>query len=133
MGAITSVRINRAEGYAPDCGPRTFTTITQAEGFLRVAARTAPATGGYDKCDFKITFSDGNTYEGRIDLQRVHTAGYSIGQHVIGFLEFISGMRRPAHLSEDRYRAYLAEPHVAKEREPAIAFLAQYRTTLEAP
>lgn len=104
---ITSVFVERAEGPTELCKSYTFSNVPSAEAYLRKGAYTAPATGGYDKHDFKITFSDGDTYEGRIDLERKHVAGYSIRDHVIGYMKFLAGERKPAHMTEREYQSFL--------------------------
>ncbi|MFS0657395.1 LPD25 domain-containing protein [Niallia alba] len=44
------------------------TTFAEAEIIIRNAAKHAPDNGAYDKTKFLITWNDGNTYEGRLDI-----------------------------------------------------------------
>jgi hypothetical protein len=78
------------------------------EAILRIA-KDAPAGGAYDKTGFEIEWADGNDYEGRIDVTR-DMARWSapLTKHVFDFNSFASGRRRPPHLTEERYRQYLA-------------------------
>lgn len=63
------------------------------ESVLRAAALDAPADGCYDKTKFRIDWSTGSTYEGRIDLQRQHAdmAG-PLAAHVAEFVGHIAGL-----------------------------------------
>lgn len=68
---VNNITITRAEGPSRLCGKtntRTFTNYSDADRFLKSASDTPRRGGGYDKFDFKVTFTDGNTYEGRADV-----------------------------------------------------------------
>lgn len=69
-----------------------------------IAVRLQP-NSGYDKTAFRITFSDGEKYEGRLDLTR---SDYSIRDHARSFLRFHSGLAKPSHLTDAQYKSYLA-------------------------
>lgn len=108
MSKISSIVIDRAEGPSDLCGERTFTTLKEAEAFLKEAAQTAPDTGGYDKCDFTIKWADGEVYSGRADIQRKHSiTGYSLKAHITDFISFVGGWSRPDHLTPAQYASYL--------------------------
>jgi len=102
--------LNRAEGPSALCGPaQPVTTWKDADNILRQWSRTAPDKGqGYDKCDFTITWADGETYTGRYDLKR-HDGGFTdlLGYHVRSFLTFYSGNRRPDWMTPDQYEQTL--------------------------
>lgn len=102
---VTAITFNRAEGRAHECGPRTFTgpdAWRDVERHIMVAARTAPASGGYDKCDVTITFADGFTYRTRYDMVHPTRSGHeSLASHVRGTWECYAGRRIPAHLATD--------------------------------
>lgn len=96
--------------------PEEFRTFADANVFLRELARNAPGPGGgYYKTDFTITFEDGETYEGRIDLTNVESP--DLVEHVRKFVEFYAGWIKaselPSHISEEQYRAILLRdiPH----------------------
>lgn len=76
----------RREG---DPDKETFVTVAAAEVALAAHAFDAPATGGYDKVDFKVVLTNDDCYEGRIDLQYQHRTGYSIRGHIVDFLTYI--------------------------------------------
>jgi hypothetical protein len=106
---IASITITRREGLISQCDkPRTFLTLASAEAVLKRGARTCPEGGAYDKHDFVIAFSDGEKYEGRIDLKRKHaTTGYSITDHVVRFVEFHAGTSCPSHMTAKEYAKFL--------------------------
>ena len=112
---ITKVWIARAEGRPSECIARTYEgpgSLKQADTELRSWARTAPEGGGYDKCDFRVTWEDGETYEGRYDLVRDDTVKASIGAQMVSFLRFYAGTQCPGHLTEVEYRAFLKRSDV---------------------
>lgn len=122
---ITKVEIRRGEGPSHLCGKwRSFLTIEGAESYLRDMAFTAPKGGGYDKHDVKIHMSDGDSYEGRIDLTHDHVSGYDIRRHVADFMGFLAGVHRPAHMTEQQYNS--ATKMYAKHRAGAIEFLGKH-------
>ncbi|QSF43514.1 LPD25 domain-containing protein [Paenibacillus tianjinensis] len=63
---------------------------------------------GYTKTSFTITWADGYTHEGRIDITPSLINKYNpIGEHVKNFYESIAGLRKPSHWSEEQYKGYL--------------------------
>lgn len=106
-GAL-SITITRAEGYEDECGrPVTVYSFAAADDLLRAWSESAPAHGGYDKCDFAITWPDGGTYEGRYDLKH-HTAERpSLTAHMVDLAEFYTGANCPAHMSTADYARFM--------------------------
>jgi hypothetical protein len=93
-----------------ECVTVVRTRWIETDWVLKAWAKTAPEGGGYDKCDFTITYDDGETYSGRFDLQRDHMAGSNLlGNHVRLFCETYSGRRRPTHITPERYRALMKQ------------------------
>ena len=45
----------------------------ESDAILKLWARTAPNTGYYDTCNFKILFQDGNSYSGTYRLRQPDT------------------------------------------------------------
>jgi len=112
-GKIPAVKFEllRAEGLIEETGPAApVTTWAEADNILRNWARTAPQPGhGYDKCDFKITYADGDTYEGRYDLKfHDQTFPELLAWHIRQHCEFYAGTRRPDWMTEDKYQDVLA-------------------------
>jgi hypothetical protein len=122
---VKSILIDRAEGPVDLCGPQLVTTYEEASRVFAVIAQTAPDGGGYDKCDFTVTFADGEKYEGRADIQRQHLGGYHLGDHMKQFLGYLAGTYRPAHVVKDSDWKEICDRNA--ERAPdAVAFLAKY-------
>lgn len=89
---------------------REFTSWDKTNSHLTRMCLHAPNNGTYDKTGFTIHWSDGDTYEGRIDLQRHMTATPRLLQsHIAEHLGFYAGTKRPAHLSPTQYEQYLAD------------------------
>ena len=111
---IVEIVIDRAEGPRAYCGKKTVETIDEANKLLRQHARTAPKTGqGYDKCDFVITFADGETYDGRFDLQ---SDGLPyLEDHIHDFLMCYSGLRKPRRWTEAEYSVVINRTPGLKE------------------
>lgn len=65
---------------------------SKVESVMRAASLDAPDTGAYDKTKFVITWSNGNTYEGRIDLVRANAEGTPLADHVLSFVSHIAEM-----------------------------------------
>jgi hypothetical protein len=106
---VTIIELERWEGPIEECGKKvTVETFAQASSQLARWARNAPDTGGYDKTGFKVTWANGQTYEGRVDLQRGNIFGYHLGSHMQKHLEFYAGLYRPPHITEEQYAAFLA-------------------------
>lgn len=123
------ITIDRAEGMHHECIKTEHTTWAEAEQRILDIRSTAPADGGYDKCDFKIEFEDGQTYEGRYDAQHTSiTDEVGLAGHVRSHLEFLSGDRCPAHMTKDEYDRAMAvrEHRIPGIREEAKTFLANY-------
>jgi len=123
--AVTSVTIVRAEGPSHLCDkPETFTSLAKATTRLREWSWSAPKAGdGYDKCDFAIVFANGETYEGRFDLQQNLAGEGSLEQHIQQHVKFYAGLFCPAHMKRARYESYINE---IGQQAASLAFLAKY-------
>lgn len=97
-----------------DLEGRAFSTWAEATAALAPVAM-GHATGGYLKTAFRVTFSDGETYEGRIDLQ---SSEYDLARHVRQHCEFYAGTYQPAHMTAERYAEYRA---AMEKTRPGIA------------
>ena len=103
-----SITIERAEGLSSECGqPVTVGSFAEADAVLHAWSETAPSRGGYDKCDFSISWADGGTYSGRYDLKHHSKEPASLTQHMIDECEFHTGKFCPLHMSQDDYTSYL--------------------------
>ncbi len=55
----------------------------ETDAILKLWAKTAPSTGYYDNCEFRIFFEDGNTYSGSYHLKQHDTFLKSLLPHHI--------------------------------------------------
>lgn len=87
---VTEVVLNRAEGPTDLCGiDHKFPRLSLADNLLMVWAWGMPADQmGYDKVDFTVYLSNGDTYEGRFDLKPSHRISASIKNQMVGHLEW---------------------------------------------
>jgi len=128
--SATSLIITRAEGPINLCISRIFDTDdsgtcwTKAAAFLRSQCHTFPASGGYDKHDLCVYFADGETYKGRLDC-KANGEDCDPADHVRVFVEFVAGLRCPAHWSAEKYMAHIKED--LADAAEAMAFLATYQ------
>ncbi len=133
-GLIPAVKIEitRAEGLTSEVtGKPEVCTDAHIDGAWECAnhvlvkwSGTAPKEGGYDKCDFKVTWEDGETYEGRYDLKHYTIEYPNLAKHIYDFLMFHAGLKKPAHMSTEEYQRYLS-------REPASSMVPQSQQFLQ--
>jgi hypothetical protein len=107
MKKVIGFIIDRYEGFTHECGPQEATTWEAAEAIVAKMAETAPPTGeGYDKAGFTLTYEDGFTYEGRIDLQEeMSLQSDNLASHIRANVEYYIKSSRPEWMKEDRWRA----------------------------
>lgn len=127
---VKEVWLNRAEGPKGQTGERIVHSLEAADEVLKKWAQTAPKPGGgYDKTDFKVTFDDGETYEGRYDLKQEDRKKKSLlGTHIQENLVFYGGLHRPSHLTAEQYDQFIE--NMSREGGPTqedyIEFLRKY-------
>lgn len=100
---VEKIELDRAEGPSKECYAVTVKTFAEAQKQLKKWGRSAPrpresgGTGGYDKTDFKVTFADGESYDGRYDLIYGGTddSGDDLFWHIKNYLLFLANERRP--------------------------------------
>lgn len=126
---IVKVEIPWGEGLP--FNPRTFSSLTEADKFLKTRALEAPGhgqLGGYLKTDFVIHFADGETYTGTYSLKH-HDSRFVnlIGRHVHNFAMFYSGQVKtedlPSHLDAQKYQEIVGRHKHAQDYKD---FLAKY-------
>lgn len=108
---VKEIRLQRIEGSIglDSFDPVTVTTWAEANAILRSWAKTAPGPGqGYDKCDFTVTWQDGETYNGRYDLEGRETETADLAAHVMAHARFMAGQWR-SWASPEQYAAILAD------------------------
>lgn len=121
---VKEVFLERAEGPVADCIKVTVPSLAEATNTLMRWSWTAPKDLGYDKCDFRVTFEDGEVYEGRYDLKRGLKDEGSLQHHIVSFIEFYAGKHKPPHLTEQKYRDFLRS--AAPDPTPYLEFLEKY-------
>jgi hypothetical protein len=75
--------------------------------------------GGYHKTAFRVTWADGETYEGRIDARPGRT---NIREHMRNYCLYHSGRSFPGHYTAEQWAAYLNEC-VKPEKRAALAHI----------
>lgn len=87
---VKFITLTRAEGNADECGkPVTVSTWDAASATLSGWAWTAPKDGGYDKCLFTVEWANGETYQGRFDLEYRHVMGAHVEDQIGRFLRYV--------------------------------------------
>jgi hypothetical protein len=116
---LKTIDLVRAEGPTALCGPApTVATWQDANNLLRNWSDTAPATGGYDKCDFKLVLEAASgqelVYHGRYDLKHWKLEVPALTRHMLETAMFAVGAFRPDHLDERQYQQVL-DKHYPRE------------------
>lgn len=98
-------------------GTKTLTCWQQANKAIFRHAFTMDPRGSYDKTDFRVTFADGDTYTGRIDISnRDHAVAAPLSNHIASHCAFASGRSCPGHMARadyDRVVSGIAAEHKA--------------------
>jgi hypothetical protein len=85
----------------------TVSTFQEAENIILKAAIHAPDTGAYDKTDFILTWSNGQQYKGRFDIQYKHTLTIKpLYNHVMSFINHVITDTEKGWYSEDQKEGY---------------------------
>ena len=128
MIKIRSVWMKDVEGYGEEKLIRGPGALDKAQAQMRKWGSMGapdPETGCYSKCDFVVTFEDGDTYTGRYDLQSNGLAsGLTIGQQMKNFVGLIAGTFRPAWCSDEDWER-ICERHKDDKAE-ALEWLETY-------
>lgn len=128
MTKLNAVKIvfERVEGYSHECTKHVFegpTCWEDVEAHIAKARLTAPATGGYDKCDVEITYEkdatgDALTYSLRYDMQHPDRSGYgdTLAKHVRSSWMFYAMRETPPHLTRERHERVIKNLEI----DPAV-------------
>jgi len=96
LPAVKEITITRWEGRHEECmKPVTVKSFAEANRVLEQWRASAPDYGqGYDKVGFKITFVNGDKYDGRYDLNKANYKGYAdqptLEEHIIAIQKYYS-------------------------------------------
>lgn len=127
MKKAISIRLERAEGRVHECESVTFSSPSVWEDAGRRLfswSMTAPREGGYHKCDFCVTYEDGETYEGRYDLVHHTVERPSLERNHV---DFSAGEWTPPHMTKERHDAYLRDVVGAEKVDAYRKFRAEYQ------
>lgn len=136
-GKIQPARIvfNWSESNAIGNG-EAFETFSKANATIHSATGSAPGGGAYDKTDFTIHYTDGNTYHGRIDItQSMRSDLAPLTSHIRNFQRAMTGDHCPPHMDQKRYGQMIANAELSEPgtRQAARDFLARYALTDPTP
>lgn len=117
MPYVQHVVLDRAEGPTRPDGSMPIAVVRSmaaASALLRDWSTTAPKGGAYDKVDFWVTWTDGEVYRGRYDLQHWSVPGErcDLAAHVVDYLRWVATVRQ-----RDEDRARLGPALVSEEDE----------------
>lgn len=106
---VKSIEINRAEGHPGQCYPSQHDSWESAEARLMNVCLDTPT--GSSKCDFTITWLDGETYKGTYSAKLPSSKHYdgTLGKHVRFYLEYSAGLNCPSYIPEADYHKSLEE------------------------
>jgi len=122
------ITLHRAEGPSAECITVEVRTFAEAERVLRKWRETAPGPGGgYDKTDFIVHYADGETYIGRIDLERENPETSDLAGHMNDSLKFYTGEFCPPHMTQNEYETYLSTYANPENRVGSHAWLRTYQ------
>ncbi|MCR8641514.1 hypothetical protein NV379_02485 [Paenibacillus sp. N1-5-1-14] len=92
----------------------TVTTFAEAEESVRLIASNV--RGGYDKTKFVITWTDGDTYTGRLDVEKKDENKQTpIKDHITDWLQFLTVDKKPSHMSVEQYHNTLKAYAITEE------------------
>ena len=124
-----SIEIDRWEGTETQVGAQTVTGLKvwqKANNVLFAIALTVE--GGYDKCGFTVTFDDGDTYEGRIDVYPCGEGkNETLEEHIRLHCLFHTGQASAPWMGKKRYREFLKAVVKPAQHEALMAILETYK------
>ena len=133
MIPVKTIEITRGEGpYENTRFPvgETFTLgcWSDAEAVLLGIANCKRKSGDvncYDKTDFKVTWDDGKTYEGRADVT-ANGEDTDLRRHIREYLGLMCGRWRPVWMDDKTWNRTQSDYQREGYAEPAAAFLDTY-------
>ena len=125
-------------GHVPETTFKGKDCWKDAQAALSTASLFAPRDGCYHKTDFTITWSDGDTYNGRLDLKHPNADNLrnDLAAHVRDHLVWNAGLAfkqqtTPTHLTEAQYKAYLKE--YVKDGQTYLDYLREHELPCLSP
>ena len=126
---VQFIEITRAEGPHNLCDiTKAFRTFDDANEWLLEQSETFPKGGGYDKHDFKVVYSNGVEYKGRLDCQHPSEidSDLDVAKHMRDFLFWYAGMTDNPWCGIAKYNAMIDEYESDGSKQWAIDFLDNY-------
>jgi hypothetical protein len=103
---VSSIRFEWSESAEIKDG-QTVSTFEEAEKLIKKAALNSPYDQGYDKTKFIIKWSDGQTYEGRIDIMKKDSFKITpLKEHVLSFINYVVSDKETGWYTEEEKEAY---------------------------
>jgi len=125
---VKLIVIERAEGLHELCVTRTFKTFDDANDWLLGNSETYPKNGSYDKHDFTVIFTNGQTYEGRLDCQHASMPDpdLSVNHHMIDHLNWLAGRTQNPYCGKEKYQEIMVENEAEGYKQQAEEWLDNY-------
>jgi hypothetical protein len=136
--AAISIQLRKGEGMAREL-PKQRITLSDAAPealwscaniLLRQWATTcSPAAIGYDKTDFTITYEDGETYEGSLDLKHPERGkNESLEGHIRDHCLYSSGQKMPETMQTlQEWQAFLLKTEGQESMAAWANWLSRYQ------
>ncbi|WP_430510890.1 hypothetical protein [Gottfriedia solisilvae] len=101
-------------------------TMKDANQLINQVAYECEPEGGYYKTKFIIHWEDGNSYTGRIDVDRSMRIIFNpLREHITDHCQFYGGVKKPSHMAEEDYKNYL-NMFDAETSKDLLLFLEKY-------
>ncbi len=104
---ITQIKIHWTESSLCP-GEKIFTSLEEANRLVAQISQEERGNIGYCKVKYTATFEDGETYDGRLDVEgpdKDFNPCFLAAMR--SFVSFLAGKRKPAYMSEATYQDYI--------------------------
>ena len=128
---IKEIIIDRWEGPVEMCDmEKKFSTWEAANNWLQSQSHSFPKGGCYDKHGFKVTWEDGEEYEGRLDCKHFTETDNDLNlkQHIIDHCIWHAGKKVNPWCGKEKYEQMMAdwERYKPGTKQSYIDFLNKY-------
>jgi hypothetical protein len=135
-----TIWLHRGEGPISEAGRTVVVEVPdvwkKAHLVLLEWSDTAPRGGGYDKCDFKVTWEDNESWEGRCDIKHWSHGGDAdlyVNTHIKDFAEWEAGRAEKPWCGSVKYAEYLRQMGGEEHMQGYRDFLEKYSLEDETP
>lgn len=116
MKKAVEIKFHQVEGRPSECVEKVFKgekVWSEVDAHIaRCRSRMPNGMLGYFKCDFTVTYEDGETYTGRYDM--VKNEYLSLAEHMRTHCRFYAGVAHPVHFTQKEYAAFVARQEPAR-------------------